>query len=115
MRTLTTEVAVIGRRANVDDIGPEHSGLGLDAAGVPAHDRRTGRAGGSAVFIAGDASEDRPLLREAAEEGRIASDNAGRWPDVRVRASRAALRLLQRALRTGLPPVERCRDCGPGA
>ena len=28
---------------------------------------------------------------------------------------RTALRTLQRALRMGPPPVERCLDCGPGA
>ena len=28
---------------------------------------------------------------------------------------RSALRRLQRALRMGPPPVERCLDCGPGA
>jgi len=28
---------------------------------------------------------------------------------------RTALRLLQRDLRMGPPPVERCLDCGPGA
>jgi dihydrolipoamide dehydrogenase len=28
---------------------------------------------------------------------------------------RTALRELQRALRMGPPPVERCLDCGPGA
>jgi dihydrolipoamide dehydrogenase len=27
---------------------------------------------------------------------------------------RTALRVLQRALRMGPPPVERCLDCGPG-
>jgi dihydrolipoamide dehydrogenase len=28
---------------------------------------------------------------------------------------RTALRIVQRALRMGPPPVERCLDCGPGA
>jgi pyruvate/2-oxoglutarate dehydrogenase complex dihydrolipoamide dehydrogenase (E3) component len=27
----------------------------------------------------------------------------------------SALRVLQRAMRMGPPPVERCLDCGPGA
>lgn len=87
-------LAATGRRANVDDIGLEHSGLVLDAAGVPVYDRRTGQAGDSPVFIAGDAGEDRPLLHEAADEGRIAGDNAGRWPDVRVRPRRAPLAVV---------------------
>jgi dihydrolipoamide dehydrogenase len=87
-------LAATGRRANVDDIGLELSGLVRDDAGVPVYDRRTGQAGDSPVFIAGDAGEDRPLLHEAADEGRIAGDNAGRWPDVRVRPRRAPLAVV---------------------
>jgi dihydrolipoamide dehydrogenase len=87
-------LAATGRRPNVDDIGLEHSGLERDAGGVPVHDRRTAQAGDSAVFIAGDVGEDRPLLHEAADEGRIAGDNAGRWPDVRVRPRRAPLAVV---------------------
>ncbi len=87
-------LAATGRRANVDDIGLDASGLALDEAGVPVYDRRTGQAGNHPVFIAGDAGEDRPLLHEAADEGRIAGDNAGRWPDVRVRPRRAPLAVV---------------------
>jgi dihydrolipoamide dehydrogenase len=66
----------------------------LDAAGIPAHDPRTGRVGNTHVFIAGDVAEDRPLLHEAADDGRIAGDNAGRFPDVRVRPRRAPLAVV---------------------
>jgi dihydrolipoamide dehydrogenase len=61
---------------------------------VPVYDRRTARSATAPVFIAGDAGEDRPLLHEAADEGRIAGDNAGRWPDVRVRPRRAPLAVV---------------------
>lgn len=87
-------LAATGRRPNVDDIGLDASGLALDEAGVPVYDRRTGQAGDHPVFVAGDAGEDRPLLHEAADEGRIAGDNAGRWPDVRVRPRRAPLAVV---------------------
>ncbi len=87
-------LAATGRRPNVDDIGLELSGLVCDAGGVPVYDRRTAQAGDGPVFIAGDAAEDRPLLHEAADEGRIAGDNAGRWPDVRVRPRRAPLAVV---------------------
>jgi dihydrolipoamide dehydrogenase len=87
-------LAATGRQPNVDDIGLEHSGVALDARGVPVYDRRTGQAGNSPVFIAGDAAQDRPLLHEAADDGRIAGDNAGRWPDVRVRPRRAPLAVV---------------------
>jgi dihydrolipoamide dehydrogenase len=87
-------LAATGRRPNVDDLGLEHSGLPLDAGGVPLYDRHTGQVGDRPVFIAGDAADDRPLLHEAADEGRIAGDNAGRWPDVRVRPRRAPLAVV---------------------
>lgn len=157
-------LAATGRRPNVDDIGLAHSGLVLDAGGVPVYDRRTGQAGNSAVFIAGDAADERPLLHEAADEGRsrvmarnagalrvYGSPNDGRllgaemigpaaehighllawsvqrgdtvqqmldspfYHPVVEEGLRTALRLLQRALRMGPPPVEHCLDCGPGA
>jgi len=44
--------------------------------------------------MAGDVAEDRPLLHEAADEGRIGGDNAGRFPDVRVRPRRAPLAVV---------------------
>jgi dihydrolipoamide dehydrogenase len=87
-------LAATGRRPNVDAIGLAHSGLALDASGVPVYDRHTAQAGDSPVFVAGDAAHDRPLLHEAADEGRIAGDNAGRWPDVRVRPRRAPLAVV---------------------
>jgi dihydrolipoamide dehydrogenase len=80
-----------GRKPNVDDIGIEHTGLALDAAGIPLFDRCTMQCGDSHIFIAGDADDERPLLAEAADQGRIAGDNAGRFPDVRPGLRRTAL------------------------
>ncbi|PIE79242.1 MAG: dihydrolipoamide dehydrogenase, partial [Chloroflexi bacterium] len=34
------------------------------------------------IFIAGDASDQAALLHEAADQGRIAGDNAGRFPEI---------------------------------
>lgn len=87
-------LAATGRRANVDHLGLANTTLPLDPSGIPVYDRRTGQVGNSGVFIAGDAGEDRPLLHEAADEGRIAGDNAGRFPDVRVRPRRAPLAVV---------------------
>ncbi|HSQ73665.1 MAG TPA: dihydrolipoyl dehydrogenase, partial [Rubrivivax sp.] len=87
-------LAASGRRPNVDDLGLENTKLPLDADGVPVHDRRTGQVGDSHVFLAGDAAGERLLLHEAADDGRIAGDNAGRWPDVRVRPRRAPLAVV---------------------
>jgi dihydrolipoamide dehydrogenase len=49
------------------------------------------QAGNSHVFIAGDANNERPLLPEAADHGKIAGDNAGRYPDVRPGLRRTPL------------------------
>ena len=83
-----------GRRPNVDALALAATTLPLDPAGVPVFDRRTGQIGNAPVFIAGDVLDDRPLLHEAADEGRIAGDNAGRFPDVRVRPRRAPLAVV---------------------
>jgi len=80
-----------GRTPNVKNIGLEHTGLMLDAAGIPLYDRCTMQCGDSHIFIAGDADDERPLLSEAADQGRIAGDNAGRFPDVRPGLRRTAL------------------------
>jgi dihydrolipoamide dehydrogenase len=80
-----------GRTPNVSGIGIEHLGLELGANGVPLFDSRTMQCGTSHVFIAGDANNERPVLPEAADHGKIAGDNAGRYPDVRPGLRRAPL------------------------
>jgi len=80
-----------GRTPNVKDIGLEHSGLALGANGVPLFDTRTMQCGTSHVFIAGDANTERPVLPEAADHGKIAGDNAGRYPDIRPGLRRTPL------------------------
>jgi dihydrolipoamide dehydrogenase len=80
-----------GRTPNVHALGLEHAGLELGQDGVPRFDGRTMQCGASHVFIAGDASGERPVLPEAADHGRIAGENAGRFPDVRPGLRRAPL------------------------
>jgi dihydrolipoamide dehydrogenase len=87
-------LAATGRRPNVDQLGLHNTTLPLDPQGIPVHDRRSAQVGDRPVFIAGDVSEDRPLLHEAADEGRIAGGNAGRFPDVRVRPRRTPLAVV---------------------
>ena len=87
-------LAATGRRPNVDRLGLENTGLELDEQGVPLFDRFTGQCGDSHIFIAGDADNDAPLLHEAADEGKIAGANAGRYPDVRAEARRAPLGIV---------------------
>ncbi len=87
-------LAASGRRPNLRGLGLEHTAIPLGADGVPIFDRGTGRIGESSVFIAGDVNEELALLHEAADEGRIAGDNAGRFPDVRVRPRRAPMSVV---------------------
>jgi dihydrolipoamide dehydrogenase len=80
-----------GRTPNVDGIGIEHTGLALGPNGVPLFDSRTMQCGNSHIFIAGDANNERPVLPEAADHGKIAGDNAGRYPDIRPGLRRTPL------------------------
>jgi dihydrolipoamide dehydrogenase len=80
-----------GRTPNVAGLSLEHTGLALDGDGVPLFDPRTMQCGTSHIFIAGDANDAHPVLPEAADHGKIAGDNAGRYPDVRPGLRRTAL------------------------
>lgn len=75
-------LAAVGRRPNVDNIGLENINIGKDARGVPVADPLTMQTSIPHIFIAGDASNQLPLLHEAADQGKIAGDNAGRYPNI---------------------------------
>ncbi len=66
----------IGREPNLDGLGLENLGIGLDARGLPPFDRHSMQVGDLPVFIAGDVTAERPVLHEAGDEGRIAGYNA---------------------------------------
>jgi dihydrolipoamide dehydrogenase len=87
-------LAATGRSPNVDSLNLSATDLVLDGRGVPVFDALTGQAGDSNVFIAGDASNYLPLLHEAADEGRIAGDNAARYPEIREGLRRAPLGIV---------------------
>jgi dihydrolipoamide dehydrogenase len=84
-------LAATGRVPNVDALGLESLSLARDARGVPLFDPLTLQAADSSIFIAGDAADDIPVLHEAADEGRIAGDNAARFPHVKPGLRRAPL------------------------
>jgi dihydrolipoamide dehydrogenase len=87
-------LAATGRTPNMERLGLENAGVGLDAKGVPVFDPYTLQAGDSSVFIAGDASTYAPVLHEASDEGRIAGDNAARFPQVQAGLRRAPLGIV---------------------
>lgn len=75
-------LAAVGRRPNVDNIGLENINIDKDARGVPVADPLTMQTSIPHIFIAGDASNQLPLMHEAADQGKIAGDNAGRYPNI---------------------------------
>lgn len=75
-------LAATGRRPNVDNIGLENTSLKLDERGVPFADRLTMQTSVAHIFVAGDASNQLPLLHEASDQARIAGENAGSFPEV---------------------------------
>ncbi|HSC68916.1 MAG TPA: dihydrolipoyl dehydrogenase [Cellvibrio sp.] len=91
-------LAATGRRPNIDSLALENADLELDYKGIPFHDRYTGQCGSTTIYIAGDVSNDIPLLHEAADEGRIAGGNAGRSlrnpEDVRAGLRRTPLSIV---------------------
>lgn len=87
-------LAATGRAPNVAGLNLSAAEVPLDEKGLPVVDPRTGQCGSAPVFVAGDATNEQPLLHEAADEGRIAGDNAGRWPDVRPGHRRTPLSVV---------------------
>ncbi|WP_332853886.1 dihydrolipoyl dehydrogenase [Duganella sp. S19_KUP01_CR8] len=84
-------LSAIGRRPNVHKLGLENTGLERDHHGIPLYDQQTMQCGSSPIFIAGDADNERPQLPEAADQGRIAGDNAARYPAVQPGLRRTPL------------------------
>jgi dihydrolipoamide dehydrogenase len=84
-------LAATGRRSNLDSLNFAATGIPLNESDLPEFDDATGQIAGSHIFIAGDVSNAHPLLHEAADDGKIAGDNAGRYPDVRQRPRRTPL------------------------
>jgi dihydrolipoamide dehydrogenase len=87
-------LAATGRAPNVGRLGLETTGIALNERGVPRYDPHTLQCGDSNIFIAGDANADLPLLHEAADEGRIAGENAARFPAVQPGERRAPIAVV---------------------
>lgn len=87
-------LAATGRRPNVAGLLLQNAGIQLDDRGLPVFEPTTMQCGQSHIFIAGDANNDRPLLHEAADEGRIAGDNAALYPEVKAGHRRASIAVV---------------------
>ena len=87
-------LAATGRAPNVKNLGLENTELELDSLGVPLYNSSTMQCGNSSIFIAGDVNNDLPILHEAADEGKIAGDNAGRFPDIKYGLRRSPVTVV---------------------
>lgn len=87
-------LAATGRAPALDGLNLAASGLTLDERGAPKVDPLTMQADGSHIFFAGDVAARIPLLHEAADDGRIAGDNAGRFPRVQTHRRRTPLGIV---------------------
>jgi len=87
-------LAATGRSPNVRGLGLEQTGIALNDRGIPLYDANTLQCGDSNIFIAGDANADVPLLHEAADEGRIAGENAALYPNVMPGERRARMAVV---------------------
>jgi len=77
-------LAATGRAPNLKPLALDKAGIELNDKGVPRFDETTMQCGESAIFIAGDCDGTRPWLHDAADEGKLAGDNAARFPDVQA-------------------------------
>ena len=72
-----------GRAPDLKPLDLAKTGIALNDKGVPLFDETSMQCGDSSIFIAGDCDGTRPWLSDAADEGKLAGDNAARFPDVR--------------------------------
>lgn len=87
-------LAATGRRPNTEGLNLEAAGIELDDRGLPTFDHRTMQCGDHPIFVAGDFDGERPVLHEAADEGRHAGANAATHPDVRAHRRKTPLGIV---------------------
>ena len=73
----------VGRAPNVAKLDLHKTSAKLDDRGMPAFSPETLQLENMPVFLAGDVNAQWPLLHEAADDGRIAGQNAVDYPEVK--------------------------------
>jgi dihydrolipoamide dehydrogenase len=71
-----------GRKPALACLQLEKTSIELNDKGVPLFNEQSMQCGDSSIFIAGDCDGTRSFLLDAADEGKLAGDNAARFPDV---------------------------------
>ena len=79
-----------GRAPNIKGLALENTDAVLDDKGMPRFDPGTLQVGSTPIFLAGDVNAHFPVLHVAADDGRIAGQNAAGYPKV-VAPARSAL------------------------
>lgn len=87
-------LAAAGRQPNVARLDLGNTSAILDEKGMPQFDAATLQLGSAPIFIAGDANGTLPLLHEAADDGRIAGENAALYPEVKAVQRRAPMAIV---------------------
>ena len=87
-------LAAVGRKPNLANLDIANAGIELDKKGIPIFDPYTTQCGDQPVFMAGDVGNFRPLLHEAADEGRIAGKAAADFPEVMAGHRRTPLSII---------------------
>jgi dihydrolipoamide dehydrogenase len=87
-------LSAIGRTPNLKNLGLENTSLCLTDRGIPTTNPLTMQTSCKHIFLAGDVNGEFPILHEAAFEGDIAGNNAGRFPDIRAQYRRTGLTII---------------------
>ncbi|MBA1146334.1 dihydrolipoyl dehydrogenase [Ectothiorhodospiraceae bacterium WFHF3C12] len=86
-------LAALGRRPNLRELGLESLPGAMKSSGEPDLDGQTLRLGELPVYIAGDVNGIRPLMHEAADQGRVAAYHALN-PEAECLARRAPVAIV---------------------
>lgn len=74
-------LVAIGRKPNLENLGLQELGIELDSKGIPLFSKETFRITGTEIYLVGDVNQDRAVLHEASEQGRIAGSNSVKVAD----------------------------------
>lgn len=86
-----TILSSLGRHPQVAKLGLDNLGVPLNKRGLPSYDASTLQVADLPIFITGDADGDRPILHEAADDGRIAGFNSVHTPHCFQRRTRLGI------------------------
>ncbi|MGE4124081.1 MAG: dihydrolipoyl dehydrogenase [Pusillimonas sp.] len=84
----------VGRSPNLNGLGLEHTSMRFDDRNMPVFNPQTLQVEGVPFFLAGDVNAQWPLLHEAADDGRIAAENAVKYPAVTPVQRRAPMSVV---------------------